>query len=49
MSRWIVAGAALLAAALAVWALLHTPTDPHADIDERDRERLMEILQEEEP
>jgi hypothetical protein len=49
VSRWIVAGAALLAAALAVWALLRSPADPHADIDERDRERLMEILREEEP
>lgn len=49
MSRWIVAGVALLLAALAAWALLRTPEDPHADIDARDRERLMEILRKEEP
>ncbi|MDX1649347.1 MAG: hypothetical protein R3263_05795 [Myxococcota bacterium] len=49
MSRWVVAGVALLLAALAAWAWLRTPGPPHADIDERDRERLMEILREEEP
>jgi hypothetical protein len=50
VSRWIVAGVALLAAALAAWMLLRAPgpEDPHADIDEADRQRLLEILREEE-
>lgn len=51
MSRWIVAGAALLAAALAAWLLFQGPgpQEPHADIEEEDRERLLEILREESP
>ena len=50
VSRWMIAAAALLAALLAAWTLLRGPEPgPHADIEEADRQRLLEILRQEAP
>jgi len=47
---WLLAGAALAAAALTGWALFGRGAEPpHAEADEADRARLLEILREEEP
>lgn len=50
MARWLVAGTALLGAALAAWAVLRAgePRDSHPAMDEADRARLEQLLREDE-
>lgn len=47
---WLLGGAALVVAALTGWLLFGGETGPpHAEVDEEDRARLLEILREEDP